>query len=73
MNAMPPVATSTLNLKFSVEFTNLLLFATKRESKIPRVRKTAWLTIPAYNYSNIVDIPPRSKPSSLAYTWYGNS
>jgi len=50
MNAMPPVATSTLNLKFSVEFTNLLLFATKRESKIPRVRKTAWLTIPAYNF-----------------------
>ena len=64
--AIPPVAAKTPNLKFSVALIRPDLYAISSAPSVPKVRKTAWFTIPGYIASKIREIPPNATPSSAA-------
>ena len=65
--AIPPVAATTPNLKFSVAFIRPDIYANKRAPKVPNVRNTACTTIPGYCASKIIEITPKNTPWAIAY------
>ena len=65
--AIPIVAETIINLKFSVGLIIPSLYNIKRDANVPKVKPVAWMTIPGYWASKIADIPPSNRPSSTAY------
>ena len=54
---IPPVAANIPSLKFSVGLITPVLYTRSKAARIPNVKKIAWLAIPGYCVSNILDIP----------------